>query len=58
MAPLRHAVHVLPEVMIAARRAGDDADISLFEPLEPRLEQLADDLAWWTAALSAARERV
>jgi len=57
MAPLRHAVHVLPDVMIAARQAGDAADISLFEPLEPRLELLADDLAWWTAALSAARAR-
>jgi NAD(P)H-dependent FMN reductase len=29
MAPLRHAVHILPEVMIAARQAGDAADISL-----------------------------
>jgi hypothetical protein len=57
MAPLRYAVHVLPDVMIAARQAGDAADISLFEGLEPKLELLADDLAWWTAALSAARAR-
>ena len=24
MAPLRHAVHILPDVMIAVRQAGDD----------------------------------
>jgi NAD(P)H-dependent FMN reductase len=55
MAPLRHAVHILPDVMIAALRAGDDADISLLEPVEPKLELLAGDLAWWTRALNAAR---
>jgi NAD(P)H-dependent FMN reductase len=55
MAPLRHAVHVLPNVMIAARQAGDDADISLFAELEPKLDLLAEDLAWWTRALSTAR---
>jgi NAD(P)H-dependent FMN reductase len=57
LAPLRHAVHVLPDIMIAARQAGDTADISLFAALEAKLELLADDLAWWTAALTAARER-
>jgi NAD(P)H-dependent FMN reductase len=57
MAPLRHAVHILPEVMIAARRGDDPTDTSVFAPLEPRLELLADDLAWWTAALKDARLR-
>src|SRR6185369_14185674 len=37
MAPLRHAVHILPDVMIAARQASDSHDLSVFEPLQPRL---------------------
>ena len=55
MAPLRHAVHVLPDVFIALRQATDPADLSPFEPLEPRLDMLADDLAWWMRALASAR---
>jgi NAD(P)H-dependent FMN reductase len=51
MAPLRHAVHILPEVLIRAREAIDPADTSAFAPLEPRLQLLLDDLAWWTATL-------
>jgi NAD(P)H-dependent FMN reductase len=57
MAPLRHAVHILPDIMIAARQAGDAADRSLLAPLDAKLDLLANDLAWWTAALTAARER-
>jgi NAD(P)H-dependent FMN reductase len=56
MAPLRHAVHILPDVMIATRRASDRADISMFRPLEPKLDLLADDLAWWTATLVVGRD--
>jgi NAD(P)H-dependent FMN reductase len=56
MAPLRHAVHILPDVMIACRQASDPSDISMFEPLDPRLTLLADDLAWWTTTLAARRE--
>ncbi|MCF1592598.1 NADPH-dependent FMN reductase [Streptomyces muensis] len=55
MAPLRHAVHVLPDVMRAARERGGQADSALLAPLEPRLDLLADDLAWWTEALATAR---
>jgi NAD(P)H-dependent FMN reductase len=55
MAPLRHAVHVLPDVLIAARQAADPTDISFFASLEPRLDLLADDLAWWMQALASAR---
>jgi NAD(P)H-dependent FMN reductase len=55
MAPLRHAVHVLPDVLIAAREAPDPADLSFFASLEPRLHLLADDLAWWMRALASAR---
>jgi NAD(P)H-dependent FMN reductase len=56
MAPLRYAVHVLPDVMIPLLTGEDRTDLSPFVPLEPRLDLLADDLAWWTAALAAARQ--
>lgn len=52
MAPLRHAVHILPDVMINARQTGDT---SAFAPLEPKLELLATDLRWWATALQASR---
>ncbi len=56
MAPLRHAVHVLPDVLIAVRQAEDPSDASLFAPLEPRLAMLADDMEWWMRALATARD--
>jgi NAD(P)H-dependent FMN reductase len=52
MAPLRHAVHILPDTMIAARRV---AGTAVFDPLEPKLKLLADDLLWWATALHNAR---
>lgn len=55
MAPLRHAVHILPDVMIAARQASDSHDLTVFEPLQPRLALLIDDLRWWANALTDAR---
>ena len=55
MAPLRHAVHVLPDVFIALRQASDPADPAPFAPLEARLDMLAEDLAWWMRALASAR---
>jgi NAD(P)H-dependent FMN reductase len=55
MAPLRHAVHVLPDVMIAARQPDAPVDTELFAALNPRLDLLADDLAWWAATLAAGR---
>jgi NAD(P)H-dependent FMN reductase len=57
MAPLRHAVHVLPDIMIAARQPDPPANDVLFAGLNQRLDVLADDLAWWTATLAAARAR-
>jgi NAD(P)H-dependent FMN reductase len=54
MAPLRHAVHVLPDVMVPVMRA-EGYDASLFEPLLPKLQVLADDLAWWAKTLAAGR---
>ncbi|HEY1823644.1 MAG TPA: hypothetical protein VGG83_27375 [Trebonia sp.] len=41
---------------MTARQADDPADASAFAPLEPKLKLLADDLAWWTAALRTARD--
>ena len=55
MAPLRHAVHILPDVIIAARQTDDPADTTPFASLEPRLKTLVDDLIWWAAALRTAR---
>ena len=55
MAPLRHAVHVLPDIMIAGRQPDAPADTELFAGLNQRLDLLADDLAWWTSTLAAAR---
>ena len=57
MAPLRHAVHILPDVMIAAREATADAGSTAFEPLVPKLKLLTDDLIWWTSTLAAGRTR-
>ncbi len=56
MVPLRHAVHILPDVLIASRaHSGYDADV--FAPLLPRLDQLTADLIWWAEALTPAREK-
>ena len=55
MAPLRHAVHILPDALIAARQATSPDDTTAFAPLEPRLKTLADDLTWWADALRTAR---
>ncbi len=52
MAPTRHAVHILADVMIASRAEPGTAP---FAPLDPRLEALADDLTWWAEALATAR---
>lgn len=57
MAPLRHAVHILPDVMIAARQASDPLDVTVFDPLEAKLTVLVDDLRWWVEALAVARNR-
>jgi NAD(P)H-dependent FMN reductase len=54
MAPLRHAIHILPELMLPARNA-DPFTLDLFAPLDRRLDLAAADLAWWASALAAAR---
>jgi NAD(P)H-dependent FMN reductase len=55
MAPLRHAVHILPDVMRAVRAAAGPADPAVFASLEARADLLATELVWWAQALAAAR---
>jgi hypothetical protein len=55
MAPLRHAVHILPDVMRPVRIAGDDFDVEMFASLDERLDTLVGDLIWWADALGRAR---
>ncbi len=54
MAPLRHAVHILPQVMIEAMSA-DKFSPELLASLDERLDLLIRDLVWWASALRAAR---
>lgn len=54
MAPLRHAVHILPDILRPARAADEPFDTGVFAPLEPGLAMLADDLDRWTGALADA----
>jgi NAD(P)H-dependent FMN reductase len=55
MAPLRWAVHILPDILIPIRQAEEADDLALLTPLDPRLTMLADDMAWWMRALATAR---
>ena len=57
MAPLRHAVHILPDVMRSVFGAADPNDVELFASLDERLDALATDLCWWTDALREARRQ-
>jgi NAD(P)H-dependent FMN reductase len=54
MAPLRHAVHILPDVMGPAMQS-DPFDIEVFAPLDARLTKLTSDLLWWSTTLAAGR---
>jgi NAD(P)H-dependent FMN reductase len=54
MAPLRWAVHILPDVMIPAMRA-EAFSPELFASLDQRLNVAIVDLLWWTSTLSAGR---
>lgn len=53
MAPIRHAVHVLPDVF----RAANAGHVEAFEPLKANAEKMFDHLLWWTRALKTAREQ-
>ena len=54
MAPLRWAVHILPDLMRPALQA-DSFSIEVFAPLDGRLETAATDLVWWSTVLAAGR---
>ena len=56
MVPLRHAVHVLPDLMRPIMQV-DTVEPDHFASLDPRLDLLAADLAWWATALRTARGR-
>lgn len=55
LAPLRHAVHILPDVLRVAMMAEDKTDPAHYESLNPRFDALVADLLWWSDALAAAR---
>jgi NAD(P)H-dependent FMN reductase len=55
MAPLRHAVHILPAVMVPAMRAEGPFDAEAFASLDERLDTAVTDLVWWAKALARAR---
>ncbi len=55
MAPLRHAVHILPALMIPARKSDQPFDTELLASLDDRLRTATTDLIWWANALSRAR---
>lgn len=54
MAPLRHAVHIVPPLMVEAMHS-EPFDTAILDPLSPKLDALIDDLLWWSNALSTAR---
>lgn len=54
MAPLRHAIHILPELMRPAMSA-DPFTPEMFASLDEQLDRAAADLVWWANALGAAR---
>lgn len=55
LAPLRHAVHILPDLMVPAMQAPEPFDPEILAPLDGRLDVLGADLAWWASALAEAR---
>lgn len=54
MAPLRHAIHILPELMVPAMKA-DPFSPEIFASLDGKLDAAVTDLLWWASALAAAR---
>jgi NAD(P)H-dependent FMN reductase len=54
MAPMRWAVHILPDVMLPVMQA-ETFSPELFASLDSRLDILLKDLIWWTGALRVAR---
>jgi hypothetical protein len=57
MAPIRPAVHILPDVLVPAMTA-PAYDAELFASLEPKLDTLVAELTWWTDTLRWGRDPV
>jgi NAD(P)H-dependent FMN reductase len=55
MAPIRPAVHILPDVLVPAMTA-PTYDAELFTALEPKLDALVEELTWWTTTLRWGRQ--
>lgn len=55
VAPLRKAVHILPDVMRPAMTA-EVFTPDLFASLDERLEMMTSELLWWSNALKTARD--
>ncbi len=57
MVPLRNAVHIGGSDFFKVWSGGQNAPIAEIEPvLQPSLNAMLDELAWWTRATKAARE--
>ena len=54
MAPIRSAVHILPDVLVPAMTA-EAYDPAMFSALNTKLNHLVNELLWWTTALQNAR---
>lgn len=54
MAPIRPAVHILPDVLVPAMTA-PAYDPELFASLDSKLDTVVSELTWWSAALREAR---
>ena len=54
MAPIHSAVHILFSDYLAVIK--DGKPLSELEHLNQAARQMLDQMAWWTAALKAARE--
>ncbi|MDZ4227273.1 MAG: NAD(P)H-dependent oxidoreductase, partial [Patescibacteria group bacterium] len=54
MAPIRNAIHMPYDVIIASQEGKPDEEI--FAPYTPRVGGFLDQLLWWGVALKTARE--
>ena len=54
MAPVRRAVHILPDLLVPLIM-GEAEPATALASLDPQLHLLSDDLLWWADALKTAR---
>ena len=58
LAPIRHAVHISREVLLATMKEPVPANPALFAPVEPAAAAMIEELVWWGRALRHARTTV